>query len=71
MMKHDDGRHYKVPGAVPVLSWATFHGLDPVWARIGQEGILKVGFNIVKREADVFDTEFPNCPTRRLTRQPL
>jgi len=31
----------KVPGAVPVLSWATFHGLDPVWARIGQEGILK------------------------------
>jgi len=31
----------KVPGAIPVLSWATFHGLDPVWARIGQEGILK------------------------------
>jgi len=31
----------KVPGASPVLSWSTYHGLDPVWARIGQEGILK------------------------------
>jgi len=31
----------KVPGAIPVLNWATFHGLDPVWVRLGQEGILK------------------------------
>ena len=49
-MRLNDGRHLKVPGAVPVLSWATFHGLDPVWARIGQEGILKVRPNIVRRE---------------------
>jgi len=36
-----DATSKKVPGAIPVLNWATFHGLDPVWARLGQEGILK------------------------------
>ena len=31
----------KVPDATPVLGWSTHHGLDPVWARIHGEGLLK------------------------------
>ena len=61
------GRRQKVPGASPVLSWSTYHGLDPVWTRIGQEGILKVGSNEEKLICLV--AEFPNCAAGRFTRQ--
>jgi hypothetical protein len=31
----------RVPGARPLLGWSTFHGLDPVWRRIHDEGLLR------------------------------
>merc|ERR1719500_2456317 len=30
-----------VPGATPVLGWATYHGMDQVWARMTADNILK------------------------------
>jgi len=30
-----------VPGATPVLGWATYHGMDKVWARVDNDNILK------------------------------
>merc|ERR1719495_775983 len=30
-----------VPGATPVLGWATYHGMDKVWARVSNDNILK------------------------------
>merc|ERR1719228_2241841 len=30
-----------VPGATPVLGWATFHGMDKVWKRMENDQILK------------------------------
>jgi len=30
-----------VPGATPVLGWATYHGMDKVWTRVNNDNILK------------------------------